>query len=139
MMVSLTMSKDLQEDKLLKELEDYRWFVLANLADLSEEKGDLTSSKGYRYLADHKKWPGALKGYRYQWYFVYPWINDWSNPVDPVDIHIDESDTLNRGIMKYATIHTSKFLPKLIKKTAFAIGKWLEALEAKEDAHEVPL
>jgi len=46
-----------QEEKLLSDLVECRWFVMRELADLAEEKGDERGARAWRWLADNKRWP----------------------------------------------------------------------------------
>jgi hypothetical protein len=46
-------------DRLLEELEGCRWFVMRQLADEAEERGDAELAAGWRWLAQRRKWPAA--------------------------------------------------------------------------------
>jgi hypothetical protein len=48
------------EDTLLAGLEECRWQHLRLLADEAEERGDVVMALGWRWLAEHRKWPGGL-------------------------------------------------------------------------------
>ncbi len=45
------------EDRLFDELENARWFAMAQLADLAEEQGQTALALGYRWLAGKQKYP----------------------------------------------------------------------------------
>jgi hypothetical protein len=56
------------KDALEKDLEDGRWITMKALADLALEEGDLVMAAGWRWLAEHHKWPHA-NGNNYIWHF----------------------------------------------------------------------
>jgi hypothetical protein len=45
------------ERRLLGELDEYRWFVMNQLADLADDEGNATLARGWRWLANNRKWP----------------------------------------------------------------------------------
>ncbi len=55
--------------KLYDELENYRWFILQQLADDAEERGETVEAKGWRYLAERQRWPIVYAGPSYGWKF----------------------------------------------------------------------
>lgn len=55
------------EERLDKEIEEGYWTVLRAKADWLEEQGDLVTAKGYRWLANHKKFPIRINDQLWVW------------------------------------------------------------------------
>ena len=45
------------KQKLLSEFTNYRWFIMLELADLAEQEDEIIESRGWRWLAEEKRWP----------------------------------------------------------------------------------
>src|SRR5262249_26477270 len=43
--------------------DDCRWMAMRELADHAEERGEATLAAGWRWLADHHKWPVLQRRY----------------------------------------------------------------------------
>ena len=62
-----------EEDKLFDSYENYRFFIYKQLADLSEEQGEIYHAAGYRWLAEFKRVPyegSRLTKNTWSWRFV---------------------------------------------------------------------
>lgn len=54
-------------ETLLAGLDNCRWNYLRGLADAAEDEGRLDLARGWRWLADHRKWPmGWRGGFRFE-------------------------------------------------------------------------
>lgn len=66
---------DREEQALLAELDNARYFALSRMADWEEEHERVQQAKAWRWLRDHRKWPSKRKDTcsRYTTRYVYGW------------------------------------------------------------------
>ena len=48
-------------ERILKDIDDCQWLLLARLADEAEERNDSVWAGGWRYLAEARRWPIAVQ------------------------------------------------------------------------------
>jgi hypothetical protein len=106
---------------LLSELEDYRWFVFAELADLAEEEGDADQAAGWRWLAEFRKWPAHRRRTgagerRYAWVATdrQEGLTEHELPGELYGLVYPRRDTWG-----------GTTLSGLLAQTAGAVGRWL--------------
>jgi hypothetical protein len=54
-------------DRVLAQLDDVRWQQMLVIADAAEEAGDAVSAAGWRWMAEHRRWPVEARGV-HRWY-----------------------------------------------------------------------
>jgi len=103
--------------KLLNELEDYRWVILAQLADEAEENAD-TAAAGWRWLAENRKYPiFNIDNATYYWHFY----NDAKLP----STSEEDYNVLPIPLRNYLGFREGPKLKMLFVHTAECIAEWL--------------
>lgn len=57
------------QERLLAELTQCRFFLMGQLADLAEEEGRTQDANAWRWLAQHRKYPSPRSGGKWGWVF----------------------------------------------------------------------
>ena len=124
-------------DKLLNELDNVHWTIMLQLADDCDERGEITEAKGWRWLANNKRWPMSAKrkgsGLLYNWSYIYD--GEVSNSYYYMGIVINhmrqKSQDIPVAITKFGILTRPPYayLSSILKITAQSAGLWIADCE----------
>ncbi len=113
-------------ERMLKDLDQYRWALMLQLADEAEDSEKLLMANGWRWLANNERWPDNRIDHKYGWTFK-QYINraNLDLKTHRATRHTLPDALLNQEIKLYPIPN----LPLLMSRTARAVGSWLEGFE----------
>lgn len=117
------------EEAMLAELDGHRWRVMLALADWCEENGQPEMAAGWRWLAEHEKWPRRP---RKDW----PRWDDWSDATaENAERYTEVLPGPVRTALAAGMEHRSsrpQTEAALLRLTARAVGLWLAGKEGEK-------
>lgn len=126
------MPSETTRQRLLRELSDYRWIILQQLADEAEEAGIPLMARGWRWLCGNRRWPSNRLGNKYGWMFVElvhygPGCQNLLS--GRILTHSHKLPTVIRQYNEDLVTTADADLGRLMSRAARAVGGWLIALE----------
>lgn len=118
------------KDRLLRELEDCRRFAMNQLADEAEEHGEQQEADGWRWLAEHGRWPERSARGKRRWRLL-GYREDMPEYGNRSSL---ESHRIPDGASSLLRPSSDDSPSRLMCRAAVAVGGWLA--QKKEERRE---